>query len=167
MAILRLGTKYRDILQGTDEAERFAGFEGDDTINAGGGNDYITGGQGRDILNGDDGDDEIHGGTEDDTISGGNGNDRLFGDEGNDTFKADAGSDVIDGGTGIDTVDYSATRPYGVVRDYQSGQFGGVDVNLQTGLGTAGDHLCQHRECCWFELPRHRLRGSAATVAAT
>ena len=62
-----------------------------------------------------------------------------FGDEGNDTFKADTGADTINGGAGTDTVDYSANRAYGTVRDYQSGQFSGVDVNLQTGLGAGGD----------------------------
>jgi Ca2+-binding RTX toxin-like protein len=139
MAILRFGTKFRDVMQGTDEAERFSGLEGDDTINGGGGNDYISGGQGRDILNGDDGDDEIHGGTEDDTISGGNGNDKLFGDEGNDTFKGDAGSDAIDGGTGIDTVDYSASRTY---LNPVTHQPAGVQIDLADGLGggiAAGD----------------------------
>lgn len=122
-------------MQGMDDAERFAGFEGDDTIKAGGGNDTITGGDGRDTLDGGDGNDEIHGGTGDDSIIGGNGDDRLFGDEGNDTFKADIGADVYDGGTGIDTVDYTGARAYYSIR---TGQVSGVQVDLRTGQGGAG-----------------------------
>jgi Ca2+-binding RTX toxin-like protein len=80
-------------------------------------NDSLTGNGSANILTGGDGSDGLFGGA---------GNDTLFGGLGNDTLVGGTGSDVIDGGTGIDVADYSTSSS-------------GVNVNLLTGIGSAGD----------------------------
>jgi Ca2+-binding RTX toxin-like protein len=68
----------------------------------------------------------------DTTLEGTSGNDVLQSGDGNDVLTGYAGSDILDGGAGIDTADYSTS-------------FGGVNVNLETGVGTdnaaEGDEL--------------------------
>jgi Ca2+-binding RTX toxin-like protein/glucose/arabinose dehydrogenase len=61
-----------------------------------------------------------------DVLRGLGGNDLLYGGSGNDTVDGGAGADALVGGPGTDTADYSSSAA-------------GVNVNLLTGLGTAGD----------------------------
>jgi Ca2+-binding RTX toxin-like protein len=53
-------------------------FDGDDTLNAGGGNDTVLGGFQDDYLIGGDGNDSLGGGPGADTLIGGNGNDSFY-----------------------------------------------------------------------------------------
>ncbi len=76
------GTKFDDILLGTDQKDNISALEGNDTL---------AGNQGNDILDGGKGNDEIYGGA---------GNDNLFGDEGNDILVGEEGNDFLDGGNG-------------------------------------------------------------------
>lgn len=68
----------------------------------------------------------------DTTLEGTSGNDVLQSGDGNDVLTGYAGADILDGGAGIDTADYSTS-------------FGGINVNLETGVGAdnaaEGDEL--------------------------
>lgn len=100
---------------GTDSKDRItiSSYDGDVSLQLGGGDDYFDslrgnvtadGGGGRDIVFGGLGKDRIHGGDGDDRLSGGAGSDRLYGDGGNDVLNDGAGKDAIFGGGGNDTI---------------------------------------------------------------
>ena len=57
-----VGLNSKDILFGTDNAEKISGLCGDDQLHGNGGNDRIYGGKGQDILWGDGGNDRLYGG---------------------------------------------------------------------------------------------------------
>lgn len=107
----------REIIEGTNSADRVDGLEGNDIIDGGGGVDTIFGGAGDDFLFGGGGRDILYGGTGNDIIVGGGGGDSLFGGLGADVFRlpdiSDSGtlpatSDVIaDFEQGRDTIDLS------------------------------------------------------------
>jgi Ca2+-binding RTX toxin-like protein len=46
------GSRFADVLEGSDEVDWIVGENGDDTISGGGGSDYLYGGDGNDMLNG-------------------------------------------------------------------------------------------------------------------
>jgi Ca2+-binding RTX toxin-like protein len=77
-------------------------FEGNDTINGGGGNDRLKGFEGDDRLNGGSGDDRLLGDAGNDILSGGNGNDSLNGGAGEDVLRGGAGNDKLTGGADSD-----------------------------------------------------------------
>lgn len=112
------GTRYRDIMLGSD---------GDDILFGGGGHDVIRGGGGADELVGDGGDDRILGGAGADRINGGRGDDQLFGGGGADMLFGSDGDDLLAGGGGADQLDG------GEGRDLLKGE-GGDDV-LTGGAG--------------------------------
>ncbi|WP_170566128.1 calcium-binding protein [Ruegeria atlantica] len=62
-----LGTEGNDTLNGNEEANRFFGLGGDDTLNGRGGDDRLYGGAGNDVLEGGAGNDTLYGGTGNDT----------------------------------------------------------------------------------------------------
>ncbi|MFF7987492.1 calcium-binding protein [Streptomyces sp. NPDC007901] len=89
------------------------GGDGNDTINASGGDNIVQGGKGDDTLHGgsgaqnlsgDDGKDTITGGTGADTLNGGKGNDVLYGNSGDDKLYGNSGNDKLYGGAGRDTL---------------------------------------------------------------
>ncbi|MFK0152389.1 calcium-binding protein [Streptomyces sp. NPDC090493] len=89
------------------------GGDGNDTINASGGDNIVQGGKGDDklhggsgaqYLSGDAGNDTITGGTANDTLYGGTGNDVLYGNTGNDRLYGNSGNDRLYGGAGRDTL---------------------------------------------------------------
>jgi serralysin len=89
------------------------GEDGNDTINASGGDNIVQGGKGDDTLHGgngsqylsgDDGKDTITGGTGADTLYGGKGNDVLYGNSGDDKLYGNSGNDRLYGGAGRDTL---------------------------------------------------------------
>ncbi|WP_369223791.1 calcium-binding protein [Streptomyces sp. R39] len=89
------------------------GGDGNDTINASGGDNIVQGGKGDDklhggngaqYLSGDAGNDTITGGTGNDTLYGGTGNDVLYGNSGNDKLYGNSGNDKLYGGAGRDTL---------------------------------------------------------------
>jgi Ca2+-binding RTX toxin-like protein len=87
------GSKYNDMLIGSDAIN---------TINGGGGNDELNGLIGADTLFGAGGDDTINGGSGNDHLNGGAGADSLFGQEADDRLDsrdATNGNDSLDGGT--------------------------------------------------------------------
>lgn len=96
------GTPKFDYLQGTSEADKISGLDGNDIIYANSGDDFIEGDTGKDKICGDQGNDTMFGGADDDIIWGGKGNDLISGNSGNDTIYAGAGSDSITGGEGDD-----------------------------------------------------------------
>ncbi|MFE9358609.1 calcium-binding protein [Streptomyces olivaceoviridis] len=89
------------------------GGDGNDTINASGGDNIVQGGKGDDALHGgagaqdlagDDGKDTITGGTGDDTLYGGKGDDVLYGNSGDDKLYGGPGRDTLSGGPGRNVV---------------------------------------------------------------
>ncbi len=89
------------------------GGDGNDTINASGGDNIVQGGKGDDALHGgtgaqylagDDGKDTLTGGSGDDTLYGGKGDDVLYGNSGNDKLYGNSGNDRLYGGPGRDTL---------------------------------------------------------------
>ena len=89
----------------TENADVIQGSEGDDMIDALGGNDLVCGLGGDDIINGGDGNDTLLGDAGDDTLDGGDGNDKLVGGDGNDTLLGQGGRDIIQGGNGNDVAE--------------------------------------------------------------
>ena len=91
--------------QGTSKADWIIGNDGNNIINAKGGNDYLQGGVGNDRLNGSKGNDFLEGGAGDDIIYGGKGNDTLQGGNGADILHGSLGqntfSNTADGSTDI------------------------------------------------------------------
>lgn len=88
--------------------------DGDDTMNALGGNDIVFGGAGADNLNGNGGNDalfgqggndDLKGNGGDDYLNGGSGDDMLKGGEGNDFLVGGSGNDVLVGGDGRDRME--------------------------------------------------------------
>ena len=92
-----------DTLVGNGRTNGLFGDEGDDVINAGGGDDgFISGGNGDDVIRAGPGNDN--------QIDGGEGIDRMFGEGGDDSFFSTIltdDPDLVDGGNGIDLMDYS------------------------------------------------------------
>ncbi|MFJ9815855.1 calcium-binding protein [Streptomyces sp. NPDC101151] len=89
------------------------GGDGNDTVDASGGDNIVQGGKGDDVLRGgagdqylagDDGKDTISGGSGADTLYGGKGNDVLYGNSGNDRLYGNSGNDRLYGGPGRDTL---------------------------------------------------------------
>jgi Ca2+-binding RTX toxin-like protein len=76
---------------GTANADRLFGLDGNDTLNGLGGDDLIVGGNGKDKL------------------SGGKGSDSLFGNIGNDILDGGSGDDFLSGGYGNDIFDFNGT----------------------------------------------------------
>jgi Ca2+-binding RTX toxin-like protein len=97
----------RNVITGAAAGERLIGGAGDDAIAGGGGNDEVFGGAGNDLLSGGAGDDTLHGGL---------------------------GNDTIDGGEGVNTVSYANVVTLGPRGALGASGFGGVAVNLATGL---------------------------------
>jgi Ca2+-binding RTX toxin-like protein len=123
------GSRYDDVLLGTDASDEFESSAGSDRVEGRGGNDFISdsnsnattskpqdelgttntllGGPGNDFIQCGSGDDEIRGGSGNDNLSGGYGVDRISGGPGNDQL-----SDMfdirpghrLDGGSGTDTL---------------------------------------------------------------
>jgi len=101
MASLTPSAKF-DYLEGTTQADRFNGLDGNDIIYANSGDDFLEGDAGKDKICGDRDNDTIVGGDDDDIIWGGKGSDLIGGDFGNDIIYGGAGSDTMTGGTGDD-----------------------------------------------------------------
>lgn len=115
-----IGSRFDDMLYGTDASEYLDGGEGNDFIRGRGGDDVMIGGDGDDVLRGaagnhvayggagndrlklGEGDDIGHGGDGDDDLQGYAGNDTLYGDDGNDILTGMRGDDVLHGGAGDD-----------------------------------------------------------------
>ncbi|MDQ3956506.1 MAG: hypothetical protein M3285_13260, partial [Actinomycetota bacterium] len=73
-------------------------LEGNEGINAGGGNDLICGSDGSNSIDGGAGNDKIRGAGERDRIQGGEGNDLVRGDGAKDRLRGGPGDDVVKGG---------------------------------------------------------------------
>jgi Ca2+-binding RTX toxin-like protein len=117
------GSDWDDVLIGSDSDNRFTPWDGEDTIDGGGGLDWaqyhvaeagvvvdlsLNGGRAlndgggfidvlRNIEN-------IRGSVFDDRITGSTGNNVLVGEAGNDSLAGGAGSDLLDGGDGEDSM---------------------------------------------------------------
>src|SRR4028118_723842 len=101
MASLTPSAKF-DYLEGTTQADRFNGLEGNDIIYANSGDDFLEGDAGKDKICGARDNDTIVGGDDDDILWGGKGSDLIAGNSGNDSIYGGAGSDTVTGGTGDD-----------------------------------------------------------------
>ena len=101
MAALTPSAKF-DYLEGTTQADRFNGLDGNDIIYANSGDDFLEGDAGKDKICGDRDNDTIVGGDGDDILWGGKGSDLIAGNSGNDSIYGGAGSDTMTGGTGDD-----------------------------------------------------------------
>ena len=101
MASLTPSAKF-DYLEGTTQADRFNGLDGNDIIYANSGDDFLEGDAGKDKICGAQDNDTIVGGDDDDILWGGKGSDLIAGNSGNDSIYGGAGSDTVTGGTGDD-----------------------------------------------------------------
>ena len=101
MASLTPSSKF-DYLEGTTQADRFNGLDGNDIIYANSGDDFLEGNAGKDKICGAQDNDTIVGGDEDDILWGGKGSDLIAGNSSNDSIYGGAGSDTVTGGTGDD-----------------------------------------------------------------
>jgi len=109
-----IGSRLRDNLTGSENADVLFGRGGRDIIDGGNGNDTLSGEFGRDLITG---------GAGDDTLSGGANNDTFFGG---------LGSDSHDGGAGSrDTVDYRGSSAITI----------NLDTGLGSGGFAEGDTL--------------------------
>ena len=72
-----MGSDYRDVLTGDNEANELYGIGGDDELQGNGGDDVLKGGAGDDSLRGSSGDDILEGGAGADRLDGGAGTDWL------------------------------------------------------------------------------------------
>ncbi len=99
-----VGTPRRDNLLGGPGNDRIRGLGSRDFIRGGSGNETIFGGRGSDVIFGEKGNDTISGGRGNDFISGGNGRDTIYGGRGNDLISGGKGNDRLFGGTGNDLI---------------------------------------------------------------
>jgi Ca2+-binding RTX toxin-like protein len=100
------GTRYDDIISGSERAELLGGGAGNDVISGSDGNDTLNGGDGNDQLVGDGGDDMLNGGAGDDFLYAFGGSDVMNGGAGDDTL-GDAGGRhayILEGSFGRDTL---------------------------------------------------------------
>ena len=84
------------------------GGNGNDELNAGGGNNYISGQAGNDSLNGGNGNDTLVGSFGNDELDAGGGNDKADGGAGHDTIEGGGGNDTLKGGAGSDDIEGDA-----------------------------------------------------------
>ena len=94
-----IGTRWSDTLNGADGDDIIEARGGDDVVFGGDGNDYLRGNLGNDILYGGNGDDWLRGNPGNDTLDGGKGNDLLDGGHHRDNnvlvFRAGDGHDTV------------------------------------------------------------------------
>ncbi|MGI9539630.1 MAG: PKD domain-containing protein [Miltoncostaeaceae bacterium] len=154
-----VGTRGRDVINGTRRADVIITFAGNDIVRGrggsdriclgsgndrgigGGGNDRILGQNGNDRLDGGAGNDRLIGGRGRDVELGRRGNDRLIGGPANDRLLAGPGNDVLRGGAGRDRLLAGGgnDRLFGNGgRDILNGGAGGRDVSH----GGAGRDRC-------------------------
>ena len=148
MASLTPSAKF-DYLEGTTQADRFNGLDGNDIIYANSGDDFLEGDAGKDKICGDRDNDTIVGGDDDDILWGGKGSDLIAGNSGNDSIYGGAGSDTVTGGTGDDifaiakgsggstvaTADYIADFGNGNDKIRLLDSLAFEDLNIQQGTG--------------------------------
>jgi Ca2+-binding RTX toxin-like protein len=91
-----VGSRYNDVLTGTDWGDEIDGAGGLDLVRAGAGNDEVSGGYFADRA------DELYLGPGNDTGAGGYGWDRIYGGPGSDAISGNDDGDYLDGGTGDD-----------------------------------------------------------------
>ncbi len=106
--------------------EQVYGSNFDDELTGSAAAEQLFGNAGDDILSGAAGDDHLSGDAGDDHLIGGAGADTLIGGDDDDTLDGGAGADVLSGGSGFDTLDYEGSTT-------------GISVDLDLGVGTAGD----------------------------
>ncbi len=97
------GTKGKDVLRGTAQADAICGGPGNDVIKGLDGDDVLIGGKGNDRVIGAAGNDKIYLGAGNDRSSGGKGKDRIVGFTGNDRLSGGAKRDSLNGQSGTDT----------------------------------------------------------------
>lgn len=155
-----VGSRYDDVLIGTDGFNILEGWFGNDEIRAGGGNDFLTGSFGDDILDGGDGLDGtsysgsstgVHvdlaagfatGGFGNDTlisienVDGSLHDDTIIGSADNNFIRGQAGNDTLTGGGGFDTFEFQPVSGADVITDFVGGA-GSSDVVQLIGRGIA------------------------------
>lgn len=144
MAII-VGTKYDEVINGTNSADTIFARYGVDTVKGRDGDDIIYGdanrvtggvetlygGLGNDKIYGNDGDDVLYGNEGNDLLKGDNGNDKLYGNSGDDLLEGGSGIDQLKGGTGNDVYAFMRGSQQDVVIE-EGGSFDAV--RLQTGV---------------------------------
>ena len=90
-----IGSRYNDVLIGSNAINTLRGGAGDDDLVGNGGNDVLSGELGSDEINGGSGNDILNGGAGIDRLDGGTGNDTLIGGADTDFFFVDSAGDVV------------------------------------------------------------------------
>jgi len=163
------GDGLANTLNGGGGNDTINGGGGGDTLNGGDGNDFLIGGAGIDSFDGGAGSDTIDysnnsvdsiinipGGTAefvglftenisnvenfllgsgDDIAIGDDANNNFDGNNGTDTLSGGGGNDILTGGEGADALDGGTGTDWAYYHD----SVAAVSVNLQNGVGTAGD----------------------------
>lgn len=133
-----VGTRWSDILDGSQGADEMKGRGGDDFLYGNAGGDVLYGNAGDDVLYGGEGADTLEGGRDGDELRGGEGNDTLLGGSGNDRLEGGAGNDRLVGGSGSDRFIYEAD---GFGNDRIGGFEDGADQLDFSGLGLTWSDL--------------------------
>lgn len=139
-------TEDSDVIWGTDGDDYIDALGGDDRVCANLGRDYVWGGEGDDRIKlggefstgyGGPGNDWLQGTSFNDHLDGGYGDDRLLGLDGNDSLYGDEGDDSLYGGNGDDSISGGSGS------DLLNGGDGDDYIDDHTGdnklLGGAGD----------------------------
>ena len=153
------GSRFNDVLEGNDGANRLFGGDGDDELKGGGGDDVLEGGAGADRLDGGtgidtvlyrDSNEAVTVNLNDGTVTGGHAegdvitnveriigsvyDDTLVGGDGADWFDGNNGDDVLEGGAGADRLNGGTGTDTVVYRNSNAA----VTVNLGNGTFTGG-----------------------------
>ena len=128
-----VGSRYDDVLLGTNTVNELRGGEGRDLIKGRDGADRLIGGPGPDEIYGASGGDVLEGVSGNDVLHGGLGDDVVRGGAGDDLLEPSGGDDVSKGGAGRDTVSYGDS-PRRVVVDLTAGTASGRGRDLIAGI---------------------------------
>ena len=95
-----VGTRFADVLRGTDGENHIMGGRGADVLDGRGGDDFLLGEGGDDRLVGGSGNDFLEGAGGRDRLAGGEGDDRLWGESRDHPVECGSGRDLVDGQPG-------------------------------------------------------------------
>ena len=158
--ITLVGTKKKDLLEGTEEADIGRGKAGKDTLEGFAGDDVLKGNKGRDTLIGDEGADILNGGKQKDKLTGGEGPDSfVFASK----LKNNWADKITDFEVGVDTIvlDKAVFKKAGPVGDLKDKFF---DTGKKADSGK--DRILYHEKSGWLRYDKDGKGGADAVKFA-